>query len=129
VIAGIGVDIVEVQRIAAAVQRHGDRFLTRVFTPGEIAYCQGEEPHRSRRLAARFAAKEAVLKALGTGLRGGRWTEIEVVSDSLGKPTIRLSGALAAVAAHRGISRWHLSLSHSQAYAVAQVVAEGGGGS
>ncbi|HYG60838.1 MAG TPA: holo-ACP synthase, partial [Symbiobacteriaceae bacterium] len=83
-IAGIGVDIVEVARISEALERHGDRFLRRVFTPGEIAECWPSEPQRVRRLAARFAAKEAALKAMGIGLRGVQWIDVEVVKDALG---------------------------------------------
>lgn len=122
-IAGIGVDIIEVERIAQALQRHADRFLHRVFTEGEIAECWPGEEHRFRRLAARFAAKEAALKALGLGLRGVKWTDVEVAKDSLGKPMLRLSGRLAEFAAGQGISELHVSLSHCKEYAVAQVVA------
>lgn len=122
-IAGTGVDIIEVERIARALERHPERFLHRVFTPGEIADCWPGEQHRTRRLAARFAAKEATLKALGIGLRGVNWTDIEVVKDSLGKPELRLTGRLAVLAAEQGISGLHLSLSHCKEYALAQVVA------
>jgi len=125
VILGIGVDIVEVERIEQALYRRPERFLRRVFTEAEVADCWPGEPQRFRRLAARFAAKEAALKALGTGLRHGKWTDIEVVRDSLGKPVLKLHGALAEVAAARGVSQLHLSLSHCKEYAVAQVVAEG----
>lgn len=123
-IAGTGVDIIEVERIAQALARHPERFLHRLFTPHEIAECWPAEAHRHRRLAARYAAKEAVLKALGTGLRYGKWTEIEVSKDPLGKPMVRLSGRLAEVAARQGITQLHLSLSHCEQYAMAQVVAE-----
>lgn len=123
-IAGIGVDIVEVSRVAQALERQGDRFAARVFTPGEIAECWPSEQQRCRRLAARFAAKEAALKALGIGLRGVSWQEIEVVKDSLGKPSLRLTGRLAEIAAAQGVTAMHLSLSHCKEYALAQVVAE-----
>lgn len=123
-IAGTGIDIVEVHRIDQALRRHGDRFLHRVFTPGEIAYCSTSDSHRSQRLAARFAAKEATLKAFGLGLRDVKWTDIEVVRDPLGKPALNLSGRLKQLAEERGIARLHLSLSHSKDYAIAQVVAE-----
>lgn len=122
-IAGVGCDIIEVERIAQALERHGDRFLTRVFAPGEIAECWPSAEQRCRRLAARFAAKEAVLKALGTGLRGVSWLEIEVVKDNLGKPSVRLTGRAAAVAEAQGVTQLHLSLSHCKDYAMAQVVA------
>lgn len=123
-IVGTGVDIIEVERMERAVRRHGDRLLRRLFTPGELAYAARSETHRMRRLAARFAAKEAALKALGTGLRGVRWVDIEVVHDDLGRPGLRLSGAVAARAAEMAIVRLHLSLSHCKEYAVAQVVVE-----
>jgi holo-[acyl-carrier protein] synthase len=124
VILGTGVDIIEVARIEQALARHGARFLHRVFTPGEIAYCGTSESHRSRRLAARFAAKEATLKAFGLGLRDVTWLDIEVTRDDLGKPAIRLSGRLKQIAEAQGVARLHLSLSHSKDYAIAQVVAE-----
>jgi holo-[acyl-carrier protein] synthase len=123
-IAGIGVDIIEVERIAQALDRHGERFAARVFTPGELAECWPSEQQRCRRLAARFAAKEAALKALGIGLRGVSWQEIDVVKDELGKPSLRLTGRLADIAAKQGITAMHLSLSHCKEYAMAQVVAE-----
>lgn len=121
-IAGTGIDIIEVVRIEQALERHAERFLARLFTPGEIAYCGGGQ-QRIRRLAARFAAKEAVLKALGTGLREVKWTDMEIVNDALGKPSVRLSGRLAEIAGEQGITEFHLSLSHCTEYAVAQVVA------
>lgn len=123
-IAGIGVDIIEVERIAQALARHGERFAARVFTPGELAECWPSEQQRSPRLAARFAAKEAALKALGIGLRGVSWQEIEVVKDELGKPSLHLTGRLADIVVKQGITAMHLSLSHCKEYAMAQVVAE-----
>nr|PZN69698.1 MAG: 4'-phosphopantetheinyl transferase [Bacillota bacterium] len=124
-ILGTGVDIVAVERLARAVDRHGERFLRRVFTPAELAYCESGRRQRAQRLAARFAAKEAVLKALGIGLREVRWTDAEVCRDATGRPSLRLSGRLAEIAAARGAARIHLSLSHTREYAVAQVVIEG----
>jgi len=123
-ILGTGVDLIEIERIEQALQRHGDRFLRRLFTPAEIAYATSSEVHATRRLAARFAAKEATLKAFGSGLRNVKWTDMEVQRDTLGKPTLRLSGRLAEIAAERGVTALHLSLSHSKDYAIAQVVAE-----
>ena len=114
----VGVDIIEIERVAATLRRFGDRFLERVYTPGETAYCRGRAPQ----LAARFAAKEAVMKALGTGTRGVGWREIEVVRAPSGAPSVRLHGRAAARAANVGIERLALSLSHSRAYAVASVV-------
>ena len=114
----VGVDIIEIERVAATLRRFGERFLERVYTPGETAYCRARAPQ----LAARFAAKEAVMKALGTGTRGVGWREIEVVRAPSGAPSIRLHGKAAARAASIGIGELALSLSHSRAYAVASVV-------
>src|SRR5579871_3557846 len=120
-IVGLGVDISEIDRIEAAIQRHGRPFLERVFTPQEIAYC---ERHRDRaeRYAARFAAKEATMKALGTGWRRGvRWVDIEVVRHPSGRPTIELRGASRQHAERLGVSRIHISLTHSGNLAFAEV--------
>ncbi|HEX6989842.1 MAG TPA: holo-ACP synthase [Bacillota bacterium] len=125
-IIGIGVDLVAVDRIARVVGRRGERFLSRVFTPAELAACPPGEQY-ARRLAARFAAKEAVLKALGTGLAAGiRWREIEVQRPARGRPAITLHGRAAQHAAALGVARLHLSLSHDGPFAAAFVVAEGG---
>lgn len=121
-IYGIGTDIIEVSRIEKAVARHGRRFLERVFTPEELEYCRPEK-HRYRRLAARFAAKEAVLKALGIGLRQVRWTDVRVRNGPLGKPEVELAGRLAEIASSRGVNRVMLSLSHGKDQAVAQALA------
>ena len=114
----VGVDIVEIERIATAVARWGDRFLKRVYTQGELAYCRG----RAERLAARFAAKEAVMKALGTGLRGVGWREVEVVRPRGEAPTIVLHGRAVVRAQALGVQGLAVSLSHSRDYAVASVV-------
>lgn len=123
-ILGIGVDIVEVQRIQDTIRRQ-PAFLQRVFTPAEIEYCWPSERQRYARLASRFAAKEAALKALGSGLRQAKWVEMEVRRDQLGKPSVRLSGQLAERAARMGITELLVSISHGKDYAVAQVVALG----
>lgn len=121
-IAGIGTDLIEIQRVADAVQKFEDRFLKRVFTEKERAYCN----KRSASLAARFAAKEALLKSLGTGLRlGMRWQDMEVRNDALGKPHLHCSGKVAEEMAQKGIAQVHLSLSHSRDFALATVVLEG----
>ncbi len=114
----VGVDIIEISRVAATVERFGDRFLQRIYTPGEIAYCRGRAPQ----LAARFAAKEAVMKALGTGTRGVGWREVEVTRKRTGEPSIELHGRAAERAAKLGIDRLAISISHSRDYAVASVV-------
>ncbi len=114
----VGVDIIEIDRISATLERFGDRFLQRVYTDGEAAYCRGRAPQ----LAARFAAKEAVMKALGTGTRGVGWREVEVTRKRTGEPEITLHGRAAARAEEIGIGHIAVSLSHSRKYAVASVV-------
>ena len=118
----VGVDIIEIERIKQVLQRHGERFLRRVYTEAEIAYCRGRVPE----LAARFAAKEATSKALGTGLvgRGGIfWREVEVLPDARGKPLVHLHGRAQDRAESLGLQEFAISLSHCQEYAVAFVVA------
>lgn len=124
-IIAIGVDTVEVARIGALHQRGGERFLARVFTPQERAYCLASG-RPAAALAARFAAKEAVMKCLGTGWgQGVGFLQIEVERAVSGSPGIALHGAAAAHAARLGIRTLHLSLSHSETDAVAFAVAEG----
>ncbi len=113
-----GVDIIEISRVGAVLARYGSRFQQRIFTAGEIAYCRERAPN----LADRFAAKEAAMKALGTGVRGVSWKDIEVVRASSGAPSIRLHGRAAARAERLGVQEIALSLSHSREYAVAFVV-------
>ena len=115
-----GVDIVEIPRIERVAKRYGDRFLRRIYTEREIAYCRGRAPQ----LATRFAAKEAAMKALGTGVRGVRWRDIEIMREGGRAPTIRLHGAAHARAERLGIDHLAVSLSHSEENAVAFVVAE-----
>ena len=117
-IIGIGLDLVEVDRVAKAIER--PRFLERVYTPGEIASCEGRGAGRAASYAARFAAKEAFLKALGTGLRGGTLQEIEVLNDLLGKPKLIVHGFFGELAAQHGVVDIHLSLTHTRMYAAAQ---------
>jgi holo-[acyl-carrier protein] synthase len=120
-----GVDIIEIARVERALARHRERFLERVFTPAEIRYAR----RRPAELAARFAAKEAVAKALGVGMRmiardGIRWQEAEIVGDHRGKPLVRLHGRAAERAAELGLTEWSVSLSHTDEHAVAFVVAQ-----
>lgn len=117
----VGVDIIEIERIEAVLRRHSQRFLQRVYTPAEQAYCRGRVPE----LAVRFAAKEAVSKALGTGMRGIAWREMEILCDERGKPLVRLHGRARARAEELGLSEFVVSLSHSRDYAVAFVMAAG----
>ncbi|MGB9120373.1 MAG: holo-ACP synthase [Candidatus Angelobacter sp.] len=124
-IVGTGVDISEVERIGAAVKRFGDRFLKRVFTSAEIRYCIGK-PNTIERLAARFAAKEAGMKAIGTGLRHGvTWQDVEVVRLPGQRPLLQFHGKAAEFAARLGCKRTHLSLSHTREQAIAYVILEG----
>lgn len=116
-----GVDFIRVDRIEAALARFGPRFLQRVFTAEEQRYCGGRAPS----LAARWAAKEAVAKALGCGIGDVAWREIEILSDARGAPALRLHGAAARLAAARALREWSVSLTHDDGRAIALVVAMG----
>jgi holo-[acyl-carrier protein] synthase len=124
VILGLGIDISEVNRIEAAIGRHGRAFLERVFTPAEIEYCERYR-NRFERYAGRFAAKEAGMKALGTGWRGGiRWVDFEVTRLPSGQPTLALHGKARELAERKGVERIALSITHSGNTALAQVIFE-----
>ncbi len=123
-IVGIGIDIEEVERVRQSIERHGERFLARVFTAREIAYVEGTA-NRYERFTARFAAKEAGMKALGTGWSGGvGWRDVEVVNEESGRPRLELHGRAAEVAESLGATRTHVSLSHTRGMAAAQVILE-----
>jgi holo-[acyl-carrier protein] synthase len=123
-ILGTGVDIAEVPRIRESIERFGDRFLHRIFTDGEIRYCE-KKATRFESYAARFAAKEAGMKALGTGWsRGIRWRDIEVVRPKGERPTLQFHGEAAAVAARLGTKNIALSLTHTSEQALAHVILE-----
>jgi holo-[acyl-carrier protein] synthase len=123
-IVGTGIDIAEVPRIRETIARHGERFLTRVFTEGEIQYCESKA-NRVERYAARFAAKEAGMKAIGTGWNHGvRWRDIEVSRQPGGRPTLLLHGKAAEFAAQLGARNIALSLTHTAQQAMAQVILE-----
>lgn len=123
-ILGTGIDLAEVSRIRESIERFGDRFLARVFTAREIAYANSKA-NKYERFAARFAAKEAAMKAIGTGWTGGvTWHDFEVVNLPNGRPTIALHGRAAAIAKELGIRALALSLTHTESYGVASVVAE-----
>jgi holo-[acyl-carrier protein] synthase len=123
-IVGTGIDIAEVPRIREVIERHGQRFLQRVFTEGEIQYCESKA-NRVERYAARFAAKEAGMKALGTGWNHGvRWRDIEVARKPGGRPTLLLHGRAAEFAAKLGATNIALSLTHTADQAMAQVILE-----
>lgn len=120
-IVGIGIDIVEIHRMRAAIDNPA--FVRRVFTPAESEYCLSRGRQGAASYAARFAAKEAVMKALGTGLAGGgAWQEIETLPDDKGKPELRLCGVFGELADSLGVTRIHVSLTHAQDYAAAQVL-------
>ena len=123
-IVGTGIDIAEVDRIAASIERFGRRFLERVFTPEEIRYCESKA-NKAERYAGRFAAKEAAMKALGTGWNHGvRWRDCEVARMPGGRPTIHFHGKAAEFAAKLGANHAALSLSHTQEQAIAHVILE-----
>lgn len=122
-IVGHGVDLVAVARIGEMLSKHGEQFLQRCFGPGERAYMEGGRRYHEH-LAARFAAKEAAMKALGTGLAGGvTWLDFQVDKDGLGAPVLRIAGRAAELAAAASIDQWLISLSHSDDTAVASVIA------
>lgn len=125
-IIGHGIDLVDLDRIAVMIDRHGERFLERVFTEGERAYADGGGRRRVERYAARFAAKEAVFKAIGTGWRSGiTWRDVDVRREPSGAPCIQLSGRCLEVAEEHGVERWLISLSHTDRTAIASVIALG----
>jgi holo-[acyl-carrier protein] synthase len=122
-VLGHGIDIVETDRIRQLVERHGAHFLERVFTPGEHQYCALNPKRYYEHLAGRFAAKEAVLKVLGTGWRGGiSWTDVEILRDPSGQPKVLLSGESLRIASDLGIARWHVSISHISTHATASAI-------
>jgi holo-[acyl-carrier protein] synthase len=124
VIVGIGLDLAEVPRIHAAIERHGRRFVERIFTPAEIAYSE-RKANRYERYAARFAAKEAGMKAIGTGWRRGvRWHDFEVINLPSGRPTLKFHGVAAQVAQSLGVRNVVLSLTHTQDQGIAIVILE-----
>jgi len=122
-IVGHGIDIVETDRIRRLCEDHGQRFFDRVFTPAEQKYCLENSKRQFEHLAGRFAAKEAVLKVLGTGWRGGiAWIDIEILRDSSGQPRISLTGECAKIAAALGVTHWHISISHIPTHATASAI-------
>jgi holo-[acyl-carrier protein] synthase len=124
VIVGLGLDIAEIDRIEAAIKRHGAPFLERIYTAGEVAYCE-KHKNKYERYAARFAAKEAAMKALGTGWSNGvRWRDIEVVRAASGKPSLKLEGKAGEVAAKLGVKDIALTITHSGNLALAEVIFE-----
>ncbi len=124
-IVGMGIDIAEVKRIAAVIESQKERFLQRVYTPAEVAYCE-QFRNRYERFAGRFAAKEAAMKALGTGWRRGvRWVDLEVVRELSGRPTLSLKGEARKIADALGVKDIAISITHTSEQAIAQVIFEG----
>ena len=124
-ILGHGVDVIECPRVLQMLEDHGNRFLERVFTSHELDYCRRHK-ESTQRLAGRFAAKEAVLKALGTGMRGRmKWTDVQIANDDMGKPEIALTGESATVAKSKGVCQVLVSISHTREHAVASAIALG----
>jgi holo-[acyl-carrier protein] synthase len=122
-IVGHGVDIVDKQRVLRLLEEHGERFLHRVFTQQERDYAEGNGKRRLEHYAGRFAAKEAVLKVLGTGLSGGmRWTDAEIVREPSGRPSVVVHGEVASKADELGIDQWWVSISHIETHAVASAI-------
>ena len=123
-IVGLGLDIAEIDRIEAAIKRHGAPFLERIYTAGEVRYCE-KHKNKYERYAARFAAKEAAMKALGTGWSNGvRWRDIEVVRAASGKPSLKLEGKAGEVATKLGVKNIALTITHSGNLALAEVIFE-----
>ena len=124
-IIGCGIDLVKIERIEKIIKKWGDNFIFRIFTSLEREYCEKKKGNKYQSYAGKFAAKEALLKALGLGLREANWKEIEIKNDELGQPIIDTSGKLKNIAAIKGVSKYFISISHTKEYAVAQVIIEG----
>ena len=121
---GIGTDIIEISRIAQMIEKHNGTFLERVFTTEEIRYCSERSKASNQHFAGRWAAKEAALKALGTGwAKGILWTDMEVVNEASGRPRLNVSGAAKSYADELGITHWNISISHCRDFAIAFVTA------
>jgi holo-[acyl-carrier protein] synthase len=128
-ILGHGIDIVETARLRKMIEEHGQHFLNRVFTPAEQQYCDRSKKRRLEHYAGRFAAKEAVLKVLGTGWRGGiAWTDIEITKADSGQPKVLLTNECARIATELGIKKWHISISHIETHATASAIGEDASG-
>ena len=124
-IVGLGTDIVEIVRIGEMIDRHGEAFLNRIYTPEEIRYCQ-KRKHCNEAFAGRWAAKEAVMKALGTGfIRGIGWQDIEILSEKSGKPYVNIRGGAGEFAKKIGVDRVLITISHCRAYATATAIGVG----
>jgi holo-[acyl-carrier protein] synthase len=124
-VIGTGIDVVEIERVARSIERYGSRFLERVYTAAEIAYCQRKRRNAAESFAARFAAKEAGAKALGTGIGFGvTWRELEVGREPAGRPLLLLHGRAAEIAASLGVRHSSLSITHTRTQSMALVILE-----
>lgn len=124
-VVGTGIDVVEIERVARSIERYGSRFLQRVYTAAEIAYCQRKRRNAAESFAARFAAKEAGAKALGTGIGFGvTWRELEVGREPAGRPLLLLHGRAAEIAASLGVRHSSLSITHTRTQSMALVILE-----
>lgn len=125
-IVGVGIDLIECSRIRDLWERHGDRLAERLLTEAELAYCRRYTADVVQRVAGRFAAKEAILKVLGTGWRGQiAWRDMEILNDSAGKPSATLTGECGIIAARLGIAAIHISITHTENYAAATAIGVG----
>jgi holo-[acyl-carrier protein] synthase len=124
-IIGCGIDLVKIERIEKIIKKWGDNFIFRIFTPIEREYCEKKKDNKYQSYAGRFAAKEALLKSLGLGLRGVNWKEIEIDNNELGQPVIVTSGKLKNIASAKEVSKYFIAISHTKDYAIAQVILEG----
>jgi len=123
-IVGCGIDLIKVERIEKIIKRWGNSFTSRIFTSLEGEYCEKKKNNKYQSYAGKFAAKEALLKALGLGLREANWKEIEIKNDELGQPIIDTSGKLKNIASAREVHKYFVSISHTNEYAIAQVILE-----
>jgi len=124
-IIGCGIDLVRIGRIEKIIKRWGNNFSFRIFTPLERDYCEKKKNNKFQSYAGKFASKEALLKALGLGLGGANWREIEITNNQLGQPIINISGKLKNIALTKGVNKYFISISHTKEYAIAQVILEG----
>ena len=124
-IVGCGIDLIKVERIEKIIKRWGNSFTSRIFTSLEGEYCEKKKNNKYQSYAGKFAAKEALSKALGLGLRGANWKEIEIKNDEPGQPIINISGKLKNIASLKGVRKYFISISHTKEYAIAEVILEG----
>ena len=123
-IIGCGIDLVRIERIEKIIKKWGNNFTFKIFTPLEREYCEKKRGNKYQSYAGRFAAKEALLKSLGLGLREVNWKEIEIENNELGQPIIETSGKLKKIASEKGVGKYFITISHTKDYVIAQVILE-----